>query len=257
MSREEFVRVVTAEQPEAPAYFTFDAQLNRKERPTLETSLSRVLRPHSLEDVLRQRNAGACVLDARDPADYAGAHLVDSINVGLGGQFATWAGTLLDRSRPILLVAEPGREQEAATRLGRIGFDHVIGYLEGGMQALDGRPELVRTTDRVTAAALAEQLGSSEAPLLIDVRSDGERRQKRIAGSLHIPLQRLRQRIEEVPRDRRLAVYCAAGYRSSMAVSLFEQAGIRDVEDLVGGITAWEKSSLPLDLDPVRIGESG
>lgn len=246
MSREEFVRVVSAEQPEAPAYFPYDAVLNRKRRPTLDSTLARALRPLSLEEALREQNAGAYALDVRDPADCDGAHLAGSVHVGLGGQFATWAGTLLDRERPIVLVAEPGREIEAATRLGRIGFDHVRGYLEGGMQALAARPDLVRSTARVTVAALAEQLASPDPPLVVDIRNAGERQQKHIPGSVHVPLAHLERRIGELPRDRRLAICCAGGYRSAMAASLLERHGITDVEDVVGGILAWEKSALPV-----------
>ena len=250
MSRAEFVALVTADQPEAPSYFAYDAQLNRRRRPTLETALGEALQPLGLDAVLRHQNAGAWVLDVREPADWASAHLAGSVNVGLGGQFATWAGTLLDRGRPIVLVAEPGLEVEAAMRLGRIGFDHVLGYLEGGMQVLAARPDLVRTTDRVTAGALAEQLTSPEPPVVLDVRNDSERQQKRIAGSLHIPLAKLAERIGDLPPGRRLAVHCASGYRSTMAASLLERHGIAPLEEVVGGITAWEKSALPLELGP-------
>jgi len=196
--------------------------------------------------VLRLRNAGGQLLDARDPAEFEGAHLVDSVNVGLGGQFASWAGTVLDRERPIVIVAEPGREQEATMRLGRIGFDHIAGYLRGGMAALDGHPELLRRVERITAQTLAEQLASTAPPLVLDVRAASERVQARIDGSMHIPLVHLRGRIDEVPRDGRMVVvHCASGYRSSIAASLLVRHGIQPVADLVGGIAAWQASRLP------------
>lgn len=246
MAKEAFIGIVTADQPDAPPYFAYDAILNTKERPTLDRTLAQVLHPLSLEDVLRHQAQGAQVLDVRDPADFAGAHLRDSINIGLGGQFASWAGTLLDREKPIIIVATPGREAEAAMRLGRIGFDHVGGYLAGGMEALETRPDLVRRTERVTAGTLAEYLASSEPPVVIDVRTDGERQTERIAGSGHIPLQHLRERLAEVPSGgRRVIVHCGSGYRSSMAASLLERHGFRDVADLVGGIAAWKASHLP------------
>jgi hydroxyacylglutathione hydrolase len=134
MSREAFVRVVTAEQPEPPAYFAHDAALNTKQRPTLEQALAQELRPLPLGEALELVRNGAVVLDTRDPADFAGAHLAASVNVGLGGSYATWTGTVLDRERPLVIVADPGREAEAAMRLGRIGFDNVAGFLDGGMQ---------------------------------------------------------------------------------------------------------------------------
>ena len=131
MSKEEFIRLVTADQPDAPPYFTYDAILNTRERATLDKNLEQVLHPVDLDEVLRMGDAGAQILDVRDPAEYAKGHLAGSINIGLGGQYATWAGTVLDRAKPIVIIAEPGREQEAALRLGRIGFDHVKGYLRG------------------------------------------------------------------------------------------------------------------------------
>lgn len=241
MTREDFVDLVTANQPEAPAYFGYDAMLNRRERPTLEESLERELRPLTLKETLSLQTAGAQLLDVRDPADFAGSHVCGSLNIGLAGKFATWAGTVLSRERPIVLIAEPGREREAATRLGRIGFDHVAGYLQHGMAALDASPERVSRTDRITASVLAEELASSEPPLVLDVRDEDEWNEDRIAGSVNIPVGHLRERIAELPKDRRIAVHCATGYRSSMAASLLEQEGLTGVMDLVGGIEAWKK----------------
>jgi hydroxyacylglutathione hydrolase len=244
MGREEFVQIVTADQPDSPSYFTYDAVLNTKERETLDTALERELHPLELGEVLRLVNEGAQLLDVRTAADFAGAHLGGSVNIGLDGSFATWSGTLLDPARPIVLVADPGREDEAATRLGRIGFDSVAGFLADGMQALDPRPDLVERTDRITAAALAERLSTDGAPLVLDIRSDGEREQGGIAGSLHLPLNRLSERLGELPQGHELVVVCASGYRSSIAVSLLSNAGHRDVTDLVGGMGAWNASRL-------------
>ena len=244
MTKEEFIRIVTADQPDAPDYFTYDAILNTKEHPTLETTLEQVLRQLSLAEVLALAAGGAQLLDVRDPAEFAGAHLVGSVNISLGGSFATWCGTILDRDRPIAIVAEPGREEEAATRLGRIGLDNVGGYLRGGMEALDDRPDLVGRTERMAAATLAEQLLSSEPPLVLDVRTEPEWQAARIEGSVHIPLNRLLERLDEVPRDRELVVQCGSGYRSSIAVSLLAGAGVTRVADLVGGMSAWEASRL-------------
>src|SRR6202044_2083784 len=169
MSREQFISLVTADQPDAPPYFTFDAILNTHERKTLERNLAEVLQPVELDEVLRLGEAGAQVLDVRDATAYAKGHLAGSINIGLGGQYAIWAGTVLDRTKPIVIIAEPGREQEAALRLGRIGFDHVKGYMNGGMEALAGRPDLVWPTERVSAPMVAEELAGADPPLLVDI----------------------------------------------------------------------------------------
>jgi rhodanese-related sulfurtransferase len=246
MSKEEFVRLVTADQPDAPAYFTYDAILNTRERTTLDKNLEQVLHPIGMVEVLEMGDAGAQILDVRDPAEYAKGHLAGSINIGLGGQYATWAGTILDRTRPIVIIAEPGREQEAAVRLGRIGFDHIKGYMRGGMEALAGRPDLVWPTERITAPMLAEELAGADPPLLLDVRNPREWLEKRIDGSINIPLNRLPERIAEIPRHCRIAVHCAGGYRSSIAASILHLFGITNLTDTAGGIAAWEAAKLPV-----------
>jgi rhodanese-related sulfurtransferase len=245
-TKEEFIRLVTADQPDAPPYFTFDAILNTRERATLDRNLEAVLQPVELAEVLRMGDRGAQFLDVRDPVEYAKGHLAGSINVGLGGQYATWAGTVLDRAKPIVIIAEPGREQEAALRLGRIGFDHVKGYLDGGMAALAGRPDLVWPTERVSVLIAAEDLASGELSLVVDVRNPREWAASHIAGSVNLPLNHLQERIEEVPRDRRIAIHCAGGYRSSVAASILQQYGITNQVEIAGGLAAWEAASLPV-----------
>lgn len=246
MSREEFIRLVTADQPDAPPYFTYDAILNTRERATLDKNLEQVLHPIDLDEILRIREAGAQILDVRAAAGYARGHLEGSINIGLSGQYATWAGTLLDRDRPIVIIAEPRREHEAALRLGRIGFDHVRGYLRGGMEALAGRPDLVVPTERISPQTMAEELVSADAPLLVDVRSPGEWAARHIEGSVNVPLNRLQERIAEIPHNRRIAVHCAGGYRSSIAASLLHRYGITSLIEMAGGLAAWDAASLSL-----------
>jgi hydroxyacylglutathione hydrolase len=249
MTKAEFIDLVTADQPDAPAYFTYDAVLNSRERPTLSETLARELKPLPLDGVLTLQEGGAQVLDTREPADFAAAHLAGSINIGLGGQYATWAGTVLDHDAPIVLIADPGREQEAAIRLGRIGFDQVVGYLENGLRSLDARPDRTATTDRLSPAVAAERIGraNSESPILLDVRTAREREQKSIAGSLGIPLNQLPARLQDLPATRPIVVHCAGGYRSSIAASLLQRAGFPSVAELAGGIAAWETARLPVD----------
>jgi glyoxylase-like metal-dependent hydrolase (beta-lactamase superfamily II)/rhodanese-related sulfurtransferase len=249
MSKAAFVDLVTADQPDAPSYFTYDAVLNTKERPTLAETLERV-NPLTLDQVLALQAVGAQILDAREAPAFAAAHLAGSINIGLGGQYATWAGTILSREHPIVIIADPGHEHEAATRLGRIGFDHVVGYLADGMRSLEGRPELTMSTERLSAQVAAERAaggGREKTAILVDVRTPGERKQKRIAGSIHLPLNHLVERRGELPGDRPVIVYCAGGYRSSIAASLLQQEGLPRVSEIAGGITAWESANLPIE----------
>jgi glyoxylase-like metal-dependent hydrolase (beta-lactamase superfamily II)/rhodanese-related sulfurtransferase len=262
MTREAFIGVVTADQPEAPAYFTYDAVLNSQERPTLDEALAREMTPLTLDTVLAMQTdsaqaggghsgvqngvrSGVQILDTRDPEEFAAAHLRGSINVGLGGQYATWAGTVLNHEHPIIIIATPGREHESAVRLGRIGFDHIAGYLDNGLQSLDARPDLVASTERVSAPFAAELLASENPPLAVDVRAPREREQKHIAGSVALPLSRLADNLQTLPRDRPLLIYCAGGYRSSIAASLLERSGFHSVAEIAGGFTAWEAARLP------------
>jgi hydroxyacylglutathione hydrolase len=244
MTREQFVEIVTADQPDTPAYFTYDAVLNSRERPTLDDALERELRPLSLEQLLDLVADGAQLLDTRDQAEFEGAHIRGALNVGLGGSFATWCGTILDPERPVVLVAEPGREHEAATRLGRIGFDTVAGYLAGGMQQLDSAPELIERSERITAGSVAEQVAAPAPPVVVDVRTTREWREGHIDGAVNLPLSQLAERGRELPPNRQLIVYCASGYRSAIAASLLRREGVPNVASLVGGLTAWKAAQL-------------
>ncbi len=246
MSKEVFIQVVTADQPDAPAYFNYDAVLNSQERPTLDQALEREMNPLTLDRVLELQEAGAQILDTRDAAEFASAHLARSINIGLIGQYATWAGTVLDRKHPIVIIADPGQEKQSAVRLGRIGFDHIAGYLDGGLQSLAARPQLVASTERLSAQYAAELLASSQPPLAVDVRAPSEREKKRIAGSLAMPLNHLSENMDKLPQDRMLLVYCAGGYRSSIAASLLQRGGFDSVAEIAGGITGWESAKLPV-----------
>ena len=238
MSESEFIALVTADQPDAPAYFTYDAVLNSKEHQTLDNVLEAGLKPLSLDAALTMMANGAQALDVREPRDFAPGHLRGSINIGLGGQYATWAGTLLDHARPIIIIAAPGRELEAATRLGRIGFDNVAGYLDEGMGALKDRDELVAHTLQTPGSAVTRWIGEPDAPFVLDVRTPGEWQQRHIDGSTNIPLSRLAERLTDVPRNRPVIAMCAGGYRSSIAASLLQRAGFTRVSELTGGIAA-------------------
>jgi len=247
MNRDEFRTIVTAEQVEAPGYFVHDAMLNRQERPSLDSALAKSFRPLSLDEVLKQASLGAQLLDVRDAIDFEGAHLAGSLNIGIQGKYATWSGTILDRNRPIVVIAEPGREEEAIVRLGRIGFDGVTGYLGGGLDSLQNRPDLVGRIERATAVAIAELRASPNPPVLVDVRSEKEWAGGHIPGSLNLPLNHLREAIAGLPSDGKIVVHCEGGYRSAIAASLLARNGRPNVMDLVGGFKAWAASQLPVE----------
>lgn len=244
MSKEEFVEMVEADQPEAPAYFVHDAILNRQDRPSLDASVKKSLKALDLQKVLSLRDSGTQVVDVRDSLEFAGAHLRGSINIGIDGKYATWAGTILDKARPIIVVADADRIEEAVVRLGRIGFDRVEGYLKDGLEALREHPELVAQTGRITAG---EVEGLDGPVTTVDVRTPKEWQAGHIKGSVNIPLNHLAKRVDELPHDGHVIVHCQGGYRSSIAASLLQQVGRDNVIDLVGGYQGWVRSGLPVD----------
>lgn len=170
MSKSKFMQLVEADQPEAPGYFVHDAILNRKERESLDASMSDTMPPLTVDQVVELQKSGAQLLDTRDPAEFAGAHFNGAINIGVDGKYATWAGTVLDKELPIVVIADEDRVAESIMRLGRIGFNHVAGYLGEGMNALIERPELIAKVQRVAPATVPEPSGTA----IVDVRSEKE-----------------------------------------------------------------------------------
>ncbi|MFI8913084.1 rhodanese-like domain-containing protein [Streptomyces sp. NPDC053513] len=237
MSREEFVALVTAGQPAAPGYFAYDAELNRKDRARYDASAPR---PLALDEFAGLRAAGAVVVDARDPREFAAGHLRGAVNVPADGRFAEQAGTVLHPAAELLVMAPQNREEEVVTRLARIGFDRVVGYLRNPEDALESLADEVSPASRITAARLRTALAGEQPPVVVDVRSCGERAANgSIESALHIPLGELPHRTDELPTDRPLVLHCAGGHRSSIAASLLRQRGFRDVSDILGGYAAW------------------
>ena len=178
--------------------------------------------------------------------DYADRHLDGSINISLDGSYASWAGSLLSSESPIALVSEPGDERESAMRLGRIGFDKVVGYLEGGIDSVESGAAALRSSTRLSVEGLILEQTSERPPLILDVREPGELGEGRITGSHNIPLPQLIKRVSELPARENVVCYCAGGYRSAIAASLLRRHGFIDVEDLAGGFEAWEREGAPV-----------
>lgn len=238
MGEEQFLALVTGGQPAAPGYFAFDAVLNRKARELFDHS--KAPRPLSAAEFAGARAEGAVVIDARDPQEFAAGHVRGAINVPADGRFAETAGSVVAPDRRVLVVAPQDREEEIVVRLARIGFDQVVGYLrepEGAF--LEMVADMARAS-RLTASDLRTALDTPEPPVVLDVRTAGEREQGAVDGSLHIPVAELPRRLDEVPTDRPVVVHCAGGYRSSVAASLLRTAGRTDVSDLLGGYGAWQ-----------------
>lgn len=232
-----YVSDAIADEPDAPAELGAVTGLTRRDRSMLDVILAVELRPLTLGDVLRAQRRGAHVLDTRSPAAFADGHLVDSTHIALGGSFESVAESLLSPERPIVLVAVPGCEEEAAARLRRVGFDRGIGYLCGGIEAVRHLLVPIKHPARISSTLLRWRL--TQGPLaVIDVRTEVEWRREAIPGSINIPLRSLRERVSEIPAGP-VVVYSLTGKRSSTAASLMEQMGRMNIVSLAGGIASW------------------
>jgi len=237
------IEMIKADQPDAPAYFGHDALLNRQERPNLDELTDKSMKALDLDTVLTLQQSGTQVVDVRSANQFAGAHLNGSINIGIKGRFATWAGTVLNNDVSIIIIAEADRNEEAITRLGRIGFHNVKGYLKDGMKSLKDRPNLISQTQRVSAASIGSLQGKTT---IVDIRTKNEWEAGHIEKSINIPLNHLNENIKELTESDNLIVYCQGGYRSIIAASLLEREDRFNVFDLAGGYQAWVASKRPV-----------
>lgn len=243
---DQFVAAVTVAQPVRPPYFEFTSHRNREQHSLLDESASPLLL--DIDQVTKYADAGAILLDSREPVDYASGHLRGAINVGLQGRFAEWAGDVLSPDRDIVLVGDPTLARESTTRLSRVGFDRVVGQLHDLSEVFTQRPDLIETSSRLTIGQLAELRGLEPDLLLVDVRNPGETAQGVIPGAREMPLPVLTGSMADLEPTAPVVVYCASGYRSTVAASVLRAAGFDDVSDLVGGFGAWQSAGLPLSV---------
>jgi hydroxyacylglutathione hydrolase len=238
MDEDAFVALVTEGQPLQPMYFSFDAQRNRQAHPLLdEEGLPAQL---TLDDLLTRRAAGTSVLDTRDPMDFAAGHLHGSINVGMHGRFAEFVGDVLPPERRLVLVSEPGTELEAKVRLARVGFDRIDGVLADPLRVLVEHAEVVVPSSRLTVREFEARHRQVPDLQIVDVRNPGETEVGTIPGAVTVPLPRLTSHLSELDPTVPTVVYCASGYRSSIAASVLAASGFADVSDLLGGYEAWK-----------------
>ena len=232
-----FVDLVTEGQPPAPEYFVYDAVLNRQDRDLLdETALPAAV---DLDEFERMVERGVMVVDGRDPEEFAQGHLKGSINVGLNGRYAEFAGSVVPSDVDIVLVVDDGFELEAKNRLARIGFDRVVGFLEHPLAVMASNPDRVQRASRMTALEFEDRKAEIEGLQLVDIRNPGEFALGTISGSAAIPVGQLPSRLDELDPKAPTVVFCAGGYRSSVGASVLRQAGFDDVSDILGGYGAW------------------
>jgi hydroxyacylglutathione hydrolase len=238
MSEDAFVDVVTEGQSLAPLYFGYAADANRHVHRLLDDHEAPVLLDVA-QVVGAAAASGAVVLDARAPEAFASGHLRGSVNVGIDGRFAEYAGDVVRPGQPIVLVTDPGRETEARVRLARIGFDTVVGCLVDVDAVLATRPELAESSTRLPASDLAQWIDESPSLQLVDVRNPGETAGGVIDGATLLPLPRLLDGLAALDPDAPTVVYCAGGYRSSIGASLLRAHAFTTVADVLGGYGAW------------------
>ena len=233
--RDEFIRVVTTGLPHIPGYFFRDAAMNKAGASPFDNVMMSGLNALLVAEFTDLHNAGALVLDTRDAMDFAAGFIPGSLNIGLNGDFAVWAGSLIDPDRDLLLVCAPGRQAEAIERLARIGYERVRGYLSGGIDSWFRAHEQYSGILTVTGEECSELL-NNQGYRLLDVRNRREAAHQRMTGALHIPLNILQQEIPSLDTNQKWLVYCAGGYRSMMAASLLRAAGFHFVANVEGGI---------------------
>ena len=236
-----FMELVTEGQPPAPGYFVYNAILNRQGRELLnETELPTAM---SYDDVRAAMAAGAVLVDGRNPEEFGLGHLKGAINIGLEGRYAEFAGSVIKPDIDIVLLTDPGQELEGKNRLARIGFDRVIGYLKDPYEVMFVHRADAEVASRLTTNALGERIADVPELQMVDVRNPGEAAAGMIAHAVNIPVGQLPDRIAELDPAKPTVVYCAGGYRSSVAASFLRQRGFNDVSDVLGGYNAWDEAT--------------
>jgi rhodanese-related sulfurtransferase/glyoxylase-like metal-dependent hydrolase (beta-lactamase superfamily II) len=248
---DDFVDVVTEGQNVAPEYFPFAANRNREARPLLDDDAP--MKELTAPEAVALAEQGAVILDSRDDQSFASGYIRGSVNVGLSGRFAEYAGEVMKPGTAIVIVSDAGFEREARTRLARIGFDNVVGCISNPELEMLKNPQLVEKQSRLSVESLAERMASLRELVVIDVRNGGETALGMLPGARNIPLPALLREIPELDPNVPVVVNCAGGYRSSVASSLLKSHGFTDVSDLIGGYNAWADSNIPHTLPAIDV----
>lgn len=248
MSKDQFVLMMTTELSEAPAYFPLDAEINRQGANSLEA----IQRPRALtpQETSELAAAGHLILDVRSAAEFGAGHVPDSLNIGLGGQFAIWSGSLIPMTTPLILVAESEEKvDEGVMRLARVGIETVKGYLRGGMDAWREAGLETATVPQITVGELNNLIEKESDLQILDVRRPAEYESGHVPRAISAQLSQLRQRVPSLPLDplKPTAVICAGGYRSSAATSLLQQRGFDNLLNVTGGTGAWINAGYPTE----------
>jgi hydroxyacylglutathione hydrolase len=242
MTKEEFIKEVTTGLMPPPAYFPENVMMNIQGYESIDKVLERghqALSPEAFETAANE--TGAIMLDVRDPQDFAKGFVPNSINIGLNGQFAPWVGALItDLKQEILIIAPEGKEEEAVTRLARVGYDHCIGYLKGGYAAWKASGKDTDSIESISAEEFGKRLNSSNINVL-DVRKNSEYQSEHIVDVQNLPLDYINQNMSEIDKNTEYHIHCAGGYRSMIFASILKSRGFDKVIDVAGGFNAIKK----------------
>lgn len=245
LTKEAFIKEILTGLVAPPQYFPQNVLMNIKGYESLDKVMERAQQPLSAEAFEAVANeTRALVLDTRSPEEFAKGYIPNSINIGIDGNFAMWVGEMiLDLKQEILLVTEPGREEETMIRLSRVGYDNTIGYLEGGFESWKKAGKDVDTVNRITAAEFAAKY--AEKPLVIDVRKKSEFDSEHVIDAVNIPLNQINNHLAEFPKNQPFILHCAGGYRSMIAASILKQRGWDNFVDVIGGFKEISEAGVP------------
>tara|TARA_B100000795_G_scaffold123086_1_gene91674 strand:- start:231 stop:1616 length:1386 start_codon:yes stop_codon:yes gene_type:complete len=247
MTKEEFIKEVTEGLMPPPSYFPLNAKMNKEGYEDIDSIIDRGINPISVLKFEKIANdTGAIILDVRHQQDFAKAHIPKSIFIGLKGGFAPWVGALIaDVKQPILLVVEKGEEEEAITRLSRVGFDNTIGYLEGGFLAWKESGKQVDKVTSISAQQFENEIKNNDS-VIFDVRKKSEYDNERIDSAINTPLDVINNYLSDVPDKKDFYVHCAGGYRSMIAASILKSRGVHNIIEIKGGFKSIKETSIPL-----------
>lgn len=244
MTKAEFVKEVTAGLMPPPAYFPLNVALNKQGYDSIDEVLKRgthALSPRAFETAANE--TGALILDTRDPQTFAKGFVPNAINIGIDGQFAPWVGALIpDVKQELLIVAEPGREEEVVTRLARVGYDYCLGYLEGGFEAWEKAGMEVDRIESIDVDELAQRLAATPGAPVFDVRKKSEYDSEHLEAAENAPLDFVNESMLKLPKDKTSYVHCAGGYRSMIFASIMRARGYDKLVDVKGGFKALKES---------------
>ena len=244
-NKESFVREVLDGLSAPPKYFGMNVALNKSGYESFENVLHQSNKPITAEDFEGvAEDSGALILDTRNAADFHQGFVPNSINIGLKGDFAPWVGAMIvDVHQPILLVSDPGTEEEVITRLSRVGFDHVLGYLEGGFESWKNSGKEIDTIHRISAQDFAAKF--SDDSKVIDVRKESEYDAEHVDNAYRRPLADINEWANALNNDEHFFIHCAGGYRSMIASSILNSRGIRNFTEIEGGFNKIKETSVP------------